>query len=186
MSEVVPGGFGMRDDARFPTARSADLIVTASDDELVIYDKAAEHIHQLNKVSMMIWRLCDGQRGVHEIAVAASDELGTEVGEEAVRLALRKFDDAKLLGGSLSADIRDIAQSRRSFMKRAAVGGAAVPMMASISAPAASAAASTCNGDPNNPRMPCPEDIRVVGDCCLGLGVGTTLGKCDASGNCIV
>ncbi len=122
-----------------PAARFNGLITTASDDELVVYDEAAKHIHHLNELSSVIWRLCDGRRGVGEIANAATDELGIEVREDAVRLALRKLDDAKLLDGSLSADVRGTAQSRRTFMKRATVAGAAVPVIASLSAPQASA-----------------------------------------------
>lgn len=128
-----------------PAARFDGLITTASDDELVVYDEAAKHIHHLNQVSSAIWRLCDGRRGVSEIAVATSDALGVGVGEDTVRLALRKLDDANLLDGSLSAEVRGTAQSRRSFLKKAAVA-ASVPTVVSLTAPIAASASSTCGG----------------------------------------
>src|SRR5688572_19102036 len=99
MSVEALGGSGMHGDAEFPTARSADLIVTESDDEIVIYDERAGHIHHLNAVSAAVWRNCDGRRTVPEIAKAASEAIGATIDDDAMAIALAKLDDAKLLAG---------------------------------------------------------------------------------------
>lgn len=121
-----------------PAARVENLVTTTSRDEVLVYDQDRHHIHHLNPTAAAVWNLCNGRRTVSEVAQAAG------VDEDAVRLALRKLEDANLLDGPLEAGVRGSTQSRRSFMKKAAVAGVAVPMIASISAPAASASHSRC------------------------------------------
>ena len=122
-------------DLKVPAARTIDLVTTESKDEVLVYDQAVHHIHHLNASAAMVWRLCDGERTVSEIAAEAG------IAEDAVKLALRTLEDAQLLDGPLATTIRG-TQSRRAFMKKAAIAGAAVPVVISVSAPSASAAKS--------------------------------------------
>ncbi len=184
MSVETPGTGGMHGDERFPTARSAGLIVTKSDGELIIYDVAAKHIHQLNAVSAAVWRQCDGRRTMSEIGAAASAELGATVNTDAVALALAKFDDANLLTQTANVP----RESRRRFARKAALFGvAAVPAVVSITAPLASAAASSCKGDPENPIDSCGNKSNRVGLCCRYSDVlgQMRVGKCSSSLVCI-
>lgn len=67
------------------------------------------------------------------------------IGEEAVRDALRQLDDANLLASPLANAMRGPGQSRRTFMKKAAVAGTVIaPAIVSISAPQAASASSKC------------------------------------------
>lgn len=123
-----------------PAARRDGLVMTELKGEVVVYDEDRHHIHQLNVTAAAVWRLCDGQRTVADVARAAA------LDEEAVRMALRQLDDADLLASPLTTAMRGPGQSRRAFMKKAAVAGAmAVPAIVSVSAPHAAAASSTCN-----------------------------------------
>ncbi len=66
-------------------------------------------------------------------------EIAIETGmaEDAVKLALRTLEDAQLLDVPLATAMRGM-QSRRAFMKKAAVAGAAtVPAIVSVRAPQA-------------------------------------------------
>lgn len=154
-----------------PAARSTDLVTTASKDEVLVYDQERHHIHHLNATTTTVWTLCDGQRTVSELAQAAS------VDEDAVRLALRKLEDANLLDGTLSTDMRGKVQSRRAFMKKAALAGVAVPMIASVSAPAASAQTS---GTPCDGTLTTVAQCSYVGEPCWTGVPGTgTCGFCD-------
>lgn len=79
----------LRDSAlTVPSARTVDLVTTESKDEVLVYDQTVHHIHHLNATATKVWRLCDGQRTVSEIAAEAG------VAEEAVKLALRTLEDA--------------------------------------------------------------------------------------------
>ena len=132
---------------RVPAARADGLIVTRSHDEVLVYDTGAHHLHHLNHLSAVVWRLCDGQRTVADLARLAQIEVDGVVTVESVRLALTKLGAANLLDGELGAGLRGTGQSRRAFLRRSAIAGAAaIPVVVSISAPQAAAATSTCLG----------------------------------------
>lgn len=80
-----------------------------------------------------MWRLCDGERTVREIAAEAG------IAEDPAKRALRTLEDAQLLDAPLATVMRGM-QSRRRFMKKAGI--AAIPAIVSITAPIAKAAAS--------------------------------------------
>lgn len=149
-----------------PAARIEDLVMTESGEEVLVYDQKAHHIHHLNKVAATVWQLCDGRRGLSEIVAAASDEMDVEVDGTAVKLALRKLDDAELFDGGLSSEMRSAMQSRRTFMRRAAmVGAASVPAVISITAPLASASASTLCEEDEQQRVPSGCGCNGNGNC---------------------
>jgi hypothetical protein len=124
-----------------PAARTTDLVTTHSRDEVLVYDQAVHHIHHLNASAAKVWILCDGKRSIGAIAME------TGLNPDAVKLALGTLEDAQLLDGPVPSELRS-TQSRRTFMKKAAIAGA-VPIIVSVTAPIAAAAASrgcTCNG----------------------------------------
>ena len=182
MTEAELGGLGESGQTRLPAARSAGLIVTASEDELVIYDVAAKHIHHLNAVSAAVWQLCDGRRTVAEVAAAATETLGARVDADTVAIAAAKLDDARLLVEAVAIP----RMSRRIFGRRVAMAGAAaVPAVVSITAPHASASASgDCIGNRSSPII-CRTNDSTEGFCCADTKVGYRVGVCDASGACI-
>jgi DNA-binding transcriptional ArsR family regulator len=124
-----------------PAARVDRLITTEAGDEVLVYDQATHHIHHLNMTSVAVWRLCDGHRTVSELAAA------TGLSDDLVRLALTRLSRAKLLDAQLPATMGGEVQSRRRFMKKAAIaGGIALPVVVSMTAPSAAQAAS-CDMD---------------------------------------
>ena len=130
-----------------PAARSDGLIMTESGDELLVYDEQRHHIHQLNQTSAVVWQLCDGRRTVPDLVDCATTELRCPVDEATIRLALVKLEDANLLSAPLDSHLREATQTRRGFLRRAAIAGAAgVPTVVSISTPSAAVAASGCLG----------------------------------------
>jgi hypothetical protein len=130
---------------RVPAARADGLIVTRSHEEVLVYDTGAHHIHHLNHLSAAVWRLCDGQRTVGDLARLAQIEVDGVVTVESVELTLTKLSTANLLDGEIGAGPRGTRQSRRAFLRRSAIAGAvAVPVVISISAPQAAAATSVC------------------------------------------
>ena len=51
-----------------PRLRRSDLITSAVDEEIVVLDRAAGYVHQLNATASQIWRACDGRHSVEDIA----------------------------------------------------------------------------------------------------------------------
>lgn len=124
-------------DLVIPAARRVDLVTTEADGEVLVYDRSSHHIHHLNVTTARVWHACDGRRSVETIAAEAN------VTPDTARQALTKLADARLLDGPLPAGAGVAGSSRRSFVKRAGV--AAIPAIVSVTAPLASAHASTGN-----------------------------------------
>ena len=74
-----------------PTARDDNVLSYEVGEELVVYDRMAQRAHRLNAVAAVVWRLCDGQRGVEAIAREARCD------EETVWVALKQLGHVRLL-----------------------------------------------------------------------------------------
>ncbi len=78
------------------TQRS-DLTVCTVDGEVVILDRAAGFVHQLNATASHIWRACDGAQSVDEIAERLTARFQSE--PETVRQdVIRTLTDFERLG----------------------------------------------------------------------------------------
>jgi hypothetical protein len=127
-----------------PKARTEDLVISHSDEEVLVYDKKVHHIHHLNNVSHAVWNLCNGRRPLAELRQLAEQQLGVQFDEDALRIALTKLHDIHLLSGPLPQELHLRRTSRRGFNKRTIAGATAI--IVSISAPSAAAAASNLRG----------------------------------------
>jgi Coenzyme PQQ synthesis protein D (PqqD) len=127
-----------------PAARTANLVTTESGDELLIYDPANQQIHHLDRMATLVWRNLDGRRTVADLVTIARTEVGPTVNADSIRLALDKFHEANLLAGPLADGMSPArpTRSRRRLLKEAGLVGIAVPVIASVTAPTASAQAS--------------------------------------------
>ena len=56
--------------SKCPKARSEQIIVRILGHETIVYDTRAHAATCLNELAGQIWRLCDGARGLDEIATA--------------------------------------------------------------------------------------------------------------------
>lgn len=118
---------------RLPAARTDDLVITRSGDQLLVYDMASHQIHHLDNVAAAVFDACDGHSSIQEIR--ASTSLDRDVIEE----ALHRLGEAKLLQAPFPEYLSPTRISRRTVLRQAGITGAAV---VSISAPAAIAAQS--------------------------------------------
>ncbi|MDH7569011.1 MAG: PqqD family protein [Armatimonadota bacterium] len=165
-----------------PVRREEELVVQELGDEVLVYDLRRHRAHALNRAAALVWRQCDGKTSVSEMAAALHRELGIAADEEMARLALRRLAAARLLQTPPPADA---ALSRRDLMRKLGVGvAAALPVVTSIVAPHAAAAASVVYIDP----ALCNE--QNVGKCCLNPGstnkycrYNPGMGKYECTGN---
>jgi|SRR5829696_5341025 len=121
--------------SRRPLARSEDLTVEAVADELLVYDLTTHRAHALTATAAVVWRACDGKREVTDV----SDEL--DLDEATVSQALEELHACRLL---TSGPLSDGTTRRDLALRVAKVGAAAasVPLIWSIAAPTALAAAT--------------------------------------------
>ena len=121
-----------REQPVLPRRRTSGLIERAVDDSLVVYDRKTDTAHALHGAASRIWPLCDGRTSVTEAAKTL------DLPAVDVAAALAELDVAGLLAPNHA--------SRRTFLRGSAIAGGtilALPLVESLAAPAALAAAST-------------------------------------------
>ena len=118
-----------------PKAKTERLIVREIDGETLVYDRSRDAASCLNEFAARVWRECDGETSVAEIAAALGED------ERAVWLALHQLTKAQLLTEAIAfPPDMSAAKSRREVAGRLGLGAAAV--VASIVAPMPAQAAS--------------------------------------------
>jgi hypothetical protein len=142
-----------------PKAKTERLIVSEIDGETLVYDRSRAAASCLNELAAKVWRECDGETSVAEIAYALGED------EHAIWLALHQLTKAQLLTEAIAfPPDMSAAKSRREIGARLGLGAAA--LVTSIVAPMPAQAAS-CGG--LLARCTPAEFPPVMGNCCAGL-----------------
>lgn len=146
---------------KHPKARTADLITTELDGELLVYDRDSDRALCLNPTAAAVWRLADGTRSVDELAELLSRQSDRPLDAEVVWFALARLERAGLLQ---EAPVRPdpIRCTRRQLARRLGATVAfssVVPAITAIVAPTA-AEAATCK--------PLNASCTSGGQCCSG------------------
>lgn len=163
--------------ANKPRRRKRGLATQRLAHEVLVYDLERHRAHRLNEVAARVWRQCDGETGVSQMARALKDELGLPADPELVRYALDRLGRAHLL----EARTAPAKHSRRDFLNRLKKVGlaasVALPVVSSIVSPAPAHAASCvpvgdCSAVPDctpchngNPGQHCGKKMCCGGNC---------------------
>lgn len=155
-----------------PVVRTRDLVVQEHGDEILIYDLTKDRAMCLNTTAAAVWRACDGTRTVSDIAALVGSD-------DVVWLALAELKKEELIDQGPATPEKFSGMSRRQVMKRIGLGSViAVPVIMSLLAPPAHAAASTCSPGDNPPGNPgngrgsgcfCPIGTSPGASCGLGV-----------------
>jgi hypothetical protein len=133
---------GAHDQLR-PCIRTDGLVVQALPDEVLVYDLERHQAHCLNPTAALVWKACDGQTSVSEIAGILERQMHTRVPEDVVWLAVQQLGKARLLAERPHAPRGGTKVSRREVMRRLGWGAIiTLPLVTSIVAPTAVEAAS--------------------------------------------
>jgi Coenzyme PQQ synthesis protein D (PqqD) len=160
-------------DQILPFARTDQLIVQELPDELLVYDLARHEAHCLNRSAAAVWKHCDGETTVGEMARLLKTELSAPVGTDVVWLALSQLRKFHLLDEG-DEPFLTMRVSRRDLVRKYLPAALALPLILSIPAPAA-AQAGSCRPD----GAACTTGADCCSACCPG---GTT---CQPTFNCI-
>jgi hypothetical protein len=141
-----------------PKAKTERLIVREIDGETLVYDRSRDAASCLNEFAARVWRECDGETSVAEIAAALGED------ERAVWLALHQLTKAQLLTEAIAfPPDMSAAKTRREIGARLGLGAAA--FVTSILAPMTAQAASCVGLD-----APCRLMIGFpFSNCCPGF-----------------
>lgn len=160
--------------ARNPLARAENLVIQDLDDEILVYDETTAHAHCLNGVAAQVWRACDGELSVADMAAHL------ELEEVVVKDALIELESNGLLDGPVLFN----GSTRRQFSISAVKAGAAIgaaPMIYSIVAPVPAAAITvtpaTCLSYSSGS---CDNCTKICGCCCCCQGCSNFTSSCKA------
>jgi hypothetical protein len=120
-----------------PLARQSSLIVKEVDDETLIYDRDTDKAHCLNLTAARIWKSCDGQSTVSEIAERLGAEMQTPVDENVVWMALDQLEKFKLLDEPVAKPAWMTNVSRRRVVRTLGIAAIVAPIITSIVVPVA-------------------------------------------------
>ncbi len=123
--------------ARGPEARQSQLVVRELEGEVLVYDLERDTALCLNQTAATVWKYCDGERTVDEIAVCVGAALGFEADQQVVWYALDQLSKDHLLEESAVPVENGSGLTRRQLLKRVGVMAAAVPVVTAITAPTA-------------------------------------------------
>lgn len=137
----------MHEDESLPRARRDGLLVETVGEELLIYDESSHTAHCLSLIAACVWRHCNGERDVTELAELA------EVSESLVANALHELREKDLLDAEPQlTQSTDSGVSRREAIGQAArYGVAAVAGSLIVSATAATPAMASSGESPCAP-----------------------------------
>lgn len=147
-----------------PHAREDGLVAQEMGDETVVYDLVRHRAHRLNRTAALVWRHCNGQRSLDDLASLLAKDLGATADDKLVWLALEQLEKAHLLRDKLPSRPRSNAFSRRELGSRLRLTGALavlLPVVTSIIAPTPAEAAVSCAQS--------GQGCSVNSDCCTGL-----------------
>lgn len=101
-------------------------------EEVLVYDLSRNRAYCLNRIAARVWRSCDGQLTVQEIADVLRGEIDPAADETAVWDALYKLQRARLLENRVSPPLA--AVSRREVLKRIGIAAAITSIIAPTAA----------------------------------------------------
>jgi hypothetical protein len=153
-------------DHRLPLARKDQIIVKELPDELLVYDVDRHKAYCLNRASGLVWKRCDGETSVREIAQLLEDAFAAPVDDDIVWLALGQLQRFHLLEeGQRTTPV--VKVSRRAVVRKYLPAALALPVIMTIVSPTAVQAQSGCASS----GMPCGG---ANPPCCPGLNCDGT------------
>ena len=131
--------------ALMPRARQDELVVEELQDETLVYDLKRHKARCLNRTAALVWRHCDGQTSVADVAALLEEQLAIPADEAVVWMALDRLERAHLLTEPVTLPADRTQYSRRQMLRtlrRAAGITLLLPVIESIVAPLAAVQAS--------------------------------------------
>jgi hypothetical protein len=129
---------------QLPKARKEKLIIKDLADETLVYDLENDQAHCLNHTAARVWKYCDGQSSVSEIAQSLAGQTNTNADETIVWFALDQFEKSNLLESAPATPPQFAGMNRRQLVRHVGLVALALPVIMSISSPTPAQTASQC------------------------------------------
>ena len=150
-----------------PRARTSRLVTRDLGDELLVYDLDRHKAYCLNQVAMQVFRHCDGETTIPDMALRVGNALGLPVDEQAVSLGLVRLGKAHLLDSPVTQILHTSRREMLRTLGRAAA--VVVPLVTAITVPTSAQAASGC--------IPFGSPCTGPGQCCPPFSCNASIGN---------
>ena len=155
---------------QFPIARKTGIVIQEVPEEVLVYDLDTNKAHCLNQTAALIWKSCDGNRSITDIARHVESLAGSSVSDDFVWLAIDQLNENNLLEQEITANFNGL--SRRDVIKKIGLSTMiAVPVIGSLVAPKSAMAAASCNCNNNAECGPATPNAGCPAPSCNGLGL---------------
>ena len=153
-----------------PLARQQGLVIQELPGEILVYDLKRDRAHCLNDTAAQVWRRCDGQKTVNEIALALGGHFDCLVDEKIVWLALNELEENHLLESTAVPSAAVMKIDRRTLVRTLGIAAVvALPVITSILAPTVQAVVSC---------LPTGSTCTIAGVPCCNGGCPSDGGTC--------
>lgn len=173
--------------SKFPKAREHNIVITESQNELLIYDLKTDRVYCLNETCRKVWELCDGETSIEEIGMSLNPQITDDNLRQIVSMALAQLDESQLLTERSSFQRGKGILSRRELMRVLGVSSAiSLPLITTVIAPMAVEAQSQTCLPPNTPCPSAPGACCSAGSTCCGVLCCPPLFQCCVGFGCFV
>jgi hypothetical protein len=154
--------------SQIPVARKEGLVIQETAEEVLVYDLNSNKAHCLNRTAAFVWKSCNGNNSISEISRLFEKEVGSNVHEALIWLAIDQLNEKQLLDAELVSSFA--GRSRREVIKKIGLATVvALPLVASLTAPTSALASTSCacvNPGGCLTQTACPSTVN-----CNGSGV---------------
>ena len=140
----------------FPRARKDRLTIHELPDETLVYDHDCRKAHCLNATAALVWRHCDGNTSLDELARLVVGQIAVPRATEVVALALEQLARRHLLEEALVPSAPAERISRRDSLKKLALAAATLPLILTVTTRAAAQTMSGVNTSSDPPSADPP------------------------------
>ncbi len=141
-----------------PLARRSEIFAEYLPEEVVLYDKAHDKVHCLNKTAAAVWGNSDGRKTVDDLTRVVEAKCGEPADRKLVLQALEELEEAGLIiaGSGMVSDAG--LPSRRAAVGKIVMAGSALVATIVAAAPTAHASAGAPSDPPELPITHNPPD----------------------------
>jgi len=130
---------------KYPVSRKDNLVIQELPGEVLIYDMKENKAFCLNETSALVWQACDGKNSISDISKFVGEKLQSPANDDLVWFAIDQLKKEKLIENESELTDQFAGMARREVIKKIGLGSMIVlPIVATIVAPVAYAANSTC------------------------------------------
>lgn len=130
-----------------PRARSKELLLQPTGDDLVVFDQERNIAHTLNRTAALVFEHADGTRSVADLVTLLQTELNETADEDLVEMTLDTLRRAHLLEEAGPRSAEALRASRRRFVRKIGLVGALTLLLPAVESTVAPTPVMAQSGD---------------------------------------